>query len=97
MNSTHYFNLYTSGLGYLNRIREVTPKKANRSCVCDIAALRGEASNAEHTGSTAASAVRKRRNWCTAIDACEQRRKVLIQFRLGDLYRRHLCLQQRRT
>ena len=27
MNDTHYFNLYTSGLGYLNRIREVTPKK----------------------------------------------------------------------
>ncbi|XEJ18645.1 DUF3577 domain-containing protein [Citrobacter werkmanii] len=27
MNDTHYFNLYTNGLGYLNRIREVTPKK----------------------------------------------------------------------
>lgn len=36
MNDTHYFNLYTSGLGYLNRIREVTPKKANRSCAATL-------------------------------------------------------------
>ncbi|CEJ63545.1 FIG051360: Periplasmic protein TonB, links inner and outer membranes [Citrobacter pasteurii] len=49
MNDTHYFNLYTSGLGYLNRIREVTPKKGEPFLCCDIAALRGEASNAEHT------------------------------------------------
>ncbi len=67
MNDTHYFNLYTSGLGYLNRIREVTPKKGEPFLCCDIAALRGEASNAEHTGSTAASAARKRRNWCAAV------------------------------
>lgn len=87
MNDTHYFNLYTSGLGYLNRIREVTPKKGEPFLCCDIAALRGEASNAEHTwfdcrvsGKEAQKLVRR------CIDACEQKRKVLIQFRLGDLY-----------
>lgn len=87
MNDTHYFNLYTSGLGYLNRIREVTPKKGEPFLSCDIAALRGEASNAEHTwfdcrvsGKEAQKLVGR------CIDACEQKRKVLIQFRLGDLY-----------
>ena len=42
MNDTHYFNLYTSGLGYLNRIREVTPKKGEPFLCCDIAALRSQ-------------------------------------------------------
>ena len=49
MNTSHYFNLHISGLGYLNRIREVTPKKGDPFLCCDIAALRGEAGNAEHT------------------------------------------------
>ncbi|HCA3406627.1 TPA: DUF3577 domain-containing protein [Salmonella enterica subsp. salamae serovar 35:g,m,s,t:-] len=87
MNDTHYFNLYVSGLGYLNRIREVTPKKGEPFLCCDIAALRGEASSAEHTwfdcrvsGKEAQKLVRR------CIIACEQKRKVLIQFRLGDLY-----------
>lgn len=87
MNDTHYFNLHVSGLGYLNRIREVTPKKGEPFLCCDIAALRGEASSAEHTwfdcrvsGKEAQTLVRR------CINACEQKRKVLIQFRLGDLY-----------
>lgn len=87
MNTSHYFNLHTSGLGYLNRIREVTPKKGDPFLCCDIAALRGDASKAEHTwfdcrvsGKDAQKLVRR----CS--DACEQKRRVLIQFRLGDLY-----------
>lgn len=87
MNDTHYFNLHVSGLGYLNRIREVIPKNGEPFLCCDIAALRGEASNVEHTwfdcrvsGKEAQTLVRR----CT--NACEQKRKVLIQFRLGDLY-----------
>ncbi|MEL4014001.1 STY4534 family ICE replication protein [Dryocola clanedunensis] len=87
MNDTHYFNLHVSGIGYLNRIREVTPKKGEPFLCCDIAALRGEASEAEHTwfdcrvsGRDAQILVRR------CLDACEQKRKVLVQFRLGDLY-----------
>ncbi len=63
------------------------PEKSEPFLCCDIAALRGEASNAEHTwfdcrvsGKEAQKLVRR------CIDACEQKRKVLIQFRLGDLY-----------
>lgn len=86
MNDTHYFNLYTSGLGYLNRIREVTPKRRTVPVLrhCRTA---GEASNAEHTGfdcRVSGKEAQKLVHRC--IDACEQRRKVLIQFRLGDLY-----------
>lgn len=86
MNMPHYFNLHTSGLGYLNRIREVTPKKGDPFLCCDIAALRGEASNAEHTwfdcrvsGKDAQKLVRR------CIDACEQKRKVLSHEPLSRL------------
>ena len=36
-----YFNLHITGLGYLNRIREVTPKKGESFLACDIAAING--------------------------------------------------------
>jgi len=87
MNDTRYFNLHVSGLGYLNRIREVTPRKGESFLCCDIAALRGEASEVEHTwfdcrvsGKEAQTLIHR----CT--EACEQKRRVLVQFRLGDLY-----------
>ena len=36
-----YFDLHITGLGYLNRIREVKPKKGDAFLACDIAALNG--------------------------------------------------------
>ena len=89
-NSSHeanYFDLHITGLGYLNRIREVTPKKGDNFLACDIAALNGPSDKAEYrrfdvrvSGSKAQHLVRR----CTqAVDA---KRKVLIGFRLGDLY-----------
>lgn len=39
MSEKTYFNLYTSGLGYVNRVRTVTPKRGEPFLCCDIAAL----------------------------------------------------------
>ena len=36
-----FFDLHITGLGYLNRIREVKPKKGEAFWACDIAALNG--------------------------------------------------------
>jgi len=36
-----FFDLHITGLGYLNRIREVKPKKGDAFLACDIAALNG--------------------------------------------------------
>lgn len=44
----NYFNLHTSGIGYLNNIRKVTPKKGDEFLACRIAALVGESSNPEY-------------------------------------------------
>lgn len=82
-----YFDLHITGLGYLNRIREITPKKGNSFLACDIAALNGPCDNAEYrrfdvrvSGSKAQLLVRR------CIEAVEAKRKVLLGFRLGDLY-----------
>jgi hypothetical protein len=86
-NPKSYFDLHITGLGYLNRIREVTPKKGGAFLACDIAALNGPNDAPEYrrfdvrvSGSEAQHLVRR----CTKAVEAEQ--KVLIGFRLGDLW-----------
>lgn len=86
--SKDYFDLHISGLGYVNRIREVHPSKGKRGdpfLACSIAALSGPKSDVSYryfdvrvTGSDAEHLIRR----CQA--ACEDERKILIGFRLGD-------------
>ncbi|EAP3673759.1 DUF3577 domain-containing protein [Salmonella enterica] len=87
MNEKTYFNLYTSGLGYVNRIRTVTPKRGEPFLCCDIAALSGAADDVDYvhfdckvTGSEARKLIAR------CEQAVNEKRKVLIHFRLGDLY-----------
>lgn len=82
-----YFDLHLTGLGYLNRIREVTPRKGGAFLACDIAALNGPSDSPEYrrfdvrvSGSEAQHLIRR------CQQAVEAERKVLIGFRLGDLW-----------
>ena len=82
-----YFDLHITGLGYLNRIREVKPKKGDAFLACDIAALNGPNDDVSYvrfdtrvSGSEAQHLVGR------CIDAVEAERKVMIGFRLGDLW-----------
>lgn len=86
-NQLSYFDLHISGLGYLNRIREITPKKGQPFLACDIAALTGPNSDVEYrrfdvrvSGAEAQALIRR----CASAVSAE--RKVLIGFRLGDLW-----------
>jgi len=86
-NEKSYFDLHITGLGYLNRIREVTPKKGEPFLACDIAALNGDSDKATYvrfdtrvSGSEAQHLVRR------CKDAVDAKKKVLIGFRLGDLW-----------
>lgn len=81
-----YFDLHTSGVGYLNRVRVVKVKKGEFLAVA-ISALRGAADNVEYTrfdcrvsGAEAQAVVRQLQ------PAIEAQKKVLVGFRLGDLY-----------
>jgi predicted Zn-dependent protease len=82
-----YFDLHTTGIGYLNRVREVTPKEGTPFLSVTIAALRGSVDNAQYThfecrvsGNQAQQIVRQLK------PAVEGRLKVLIGFTLSDLY-----------
>jgi len=44
-----YFDLDIHGIGYLNRVREVTPENGSTFLSVTIAALRGPADNVQHT------------------------------------------------
>jgi len=82
-----YFDLHITGLGYLNRIREVKPKKGDAFLACDIAALNGPSDDVSYvrfdtrvSGSEAQHLVRR------CIQAVDAEKKVMIGFRLGDLW-----------
>jgi hypothetical protein len=80
-----YFDLHITGIGYLNRIREVKVKKGQSFLACDIAALNGPVNSPEYrrfdlrvTGEEAKQLVRG------CAKALEENMKVLVGFRLGD-------------
>lgn len=82
-----YFDLHVIGLGYVNRIREVKPRKGEPFLACDIAALNGPSNEPEYryfdvrvSGVEAQHLIRR------CDDAVKAERKVLIGFRLGDLW-----------
>ncbi len=84
--STKYFDLHTNGIGYLNRVREVTPEEGSPFLSVTIAALRGSVDNVQYThfecgvsGKKAQEIVRQLKS------AVEGKLKVLIGFTLSDL------------
>lgn len=85
--TTGFFDLHITGLGYLNRIRQVKPKRGEAFWACDIAALNGPADDVGYTrfdcrisGRDAEVLVKRCRQ------AVYQDRKVLVGFKLGDLW-----------
>ncbi|WJV25658.1 MULTISPECIES: DUF3577 domain-containing protein [Pseudomonas] len=88
-NEKTYFNVHTTGLGFLKRIREVTPggRKRDAFLACAISALTGTGDKPTYryldvrvSGSKAQELVRS-----YAADV-EAGRPVLIQFRVGDTF-----------
>lgn len=84
---TKYFDLYTTGIGYLSRVREVSGTKGDPFLSITLAALRGNADDAQYThfdcvvsGQQAKDLVRQLQ---PAVDGDG---KVLVGFLLNDLY-----------
>ncbi|WP_282357188.1 STY4534 family ICE replication protein [Pseudomonas sp. PS01303] len=82
-----YFNLHTVGIGYLNRVREVQVRRGQPFMACDIAALHGATDAVEYTrfdckvaGGEAERLIR------LYMDAVNAEKKVLLSFRIGDLW-----------
>ena len=88
---TNHFNLHTTGVGYLNRVRWVETRSAGRRAqpflACSISALRGNADEPDYTyfdlkvtGQEAIEMVDR------LSEDVAQGRKVCISFRVGDIY-----------
>ena len=82
-----YFDLFTTGVGYLNRIREMTSQEGDPFVVVSIAALRGGGDNVRYTyfdgrvsGQPAHAQVRQ------LMDSVANGDRVLVRFRIFDLY-----------
>ena len=82
-----FFNLHVDGVGYLNRVRTVKPKKGQEFLACTVAALRGSDSDVSYTkfdcrvSGADAQAIVKRLENDVAAD-----KSVIIGFRIADIY-----------
>ncbi len=81
-----YFDLITSGIGYLNRARTVRPSQGSPYECVSIAALRGHTDNPQYSyfdcrvvGSEALEFIKA---WQDAIN--ERDTKVMVRFNVGD-------------
>lgn len=87
-----YFDLHVAGIGYLNRVRMVKPKKGDEFMACSISALRGEY-NKDGSIKPDSTKFDVRVSGSDAIKIIEllgpfndKNRKIMIQFKLGDIY-----------
>jgi CRISPR/Cas system-associated endoribonuclease Cas2 len=85
---TKYFDLHVTGIGYLNRVRDVPVKRSQPFLAVDISALHGNSEDVQYTrfdcrvsGSDAKTIVEQ---LIPLID--DDKNKVLVGFKLGDLY-----------
>jgi len=82
-----YFDLQTTGLGYLNHVREVTPDDGSPFWSVTIAALRGSVDNVQYTYFECHVPGKQPQRFIRELQsAVEGKLKVLIGFTLGDLY-----------
>ncbi|MBL8379150.1 MAG: DUF3577 domain-containing protein [Burkholderiales bacterium] len=86
-NQPSYFNLHVEGVGYLNRVRTVKPKKGQEFLACSISAFRGSSDDVSYTkfdctvsGADAKTVVRKLES------DVKDEKAVIIGFRIADIY-----------
>lgn len=83
----NYFNLHTTGLGYLSDIRLVEPKKGKPFYACRVSALVGDSDSPEYRffdmnviGEEVERLIKRCQN------AVDEKKKVLISFVMSDLW-----------
>ena len=82
-----FFDLHVNGVGYLNRIREVKPRKGQPFLACSISAMRGDPSDVEYTKfDLRVTGGEARRIVAMLKPEVDGKRPVVIGFRIGDIY-----------
>jgi hypothetical protein len=89
---SNHFNLHVNGVGYLNRVRWVEPRrnagrKADPFLACSVAALRGDSGSPDYTYFDLRISGREAIEMVERLgEDIEAQRKVFISFRVGDIY-----------
>ena len=84
---SNFFDLHVLGMGYLHRAREVTPNRGEPFLAVEISALHGAAGQVEYTRFDARVSGREaNRIIRQLIPDIEAEKRVLVGFKLGDLY-----------
>ena len=93
--NVQYFDLHTTGVGYLNRVREVNPENGSSFLTATIAAMHGKSTDVNRTyfdcvayGEQTQQSVRELK---AAVDADQ---KVLVGFTLSNLTAETFTFQQ---
>lgn len=82
-----YFDLHVLGIGYLHRAREVTPKRGEPFLAVEVSALHGAAGQVRYTRfDTRVSGREAQRIVRELIPHIDAEKRVLVGFKLGDLY-----------
>jgi len=85
--SSSFFNLHVEGVGYLNRVRTVKPKKGQEFLACTVSAMRGSTDDIGYTrfdckvsGAEAQKIVKRLESDVAA------EKTVIIGFKIADIY-----------
>ena len=82
-----YFNLHVDGIGYLNRVRRVKPKKGQEFLACTVSAVWGNASEVGYTKFDCKVSGAEAQKIVTMLEpVVAPDNTVLIGFRIADIY-----------
>ena len=83
-----YFDLHVTGIGYLNRIRSVPVKRGTPFFAVDISALHGNSQDTQYTRFDCRVSGKEAQAIIEQIQPMieSDKDKVLVGFKLGDLY-----------
>jgi hypothetical protein len=86
-NESKYFDLHTTGIGYLNRIREVEVRKGKPFICVTVAALHGSSDDVEYSYiDCKVSGSEAERLVLLHSPEVSAGKKVLVAFRIGDIW-----------
>ncbi len=89
MSNAHqeYFNLHTTGIGYLNRLRKVEPKRGEAFYAVSLSALHGKVDDPEYTRFDCRICAREAQQRVLSLEpAITDDKPVLVGFKIGDIY-----------
>ena len=85
-NQTKYFDLHITGIGYVNKVRHITPEQGNPFWSVELTALHGAADNVQHTYFDCIVSGEEAKDLVGQLQfVVEAGSKVLAGFKLSDL------------